>query len=98
MGPGRTGGRRSTGSATGNSSTHRDGAPRPRPAAASACRRAARVQLVGDALVVTNPAFIRRAIDERALNAVLIKLNQIGTLTEQIGGIETERSAGGAQR
>ncbi len=41
-----------------------------------------RVQLVGDDLLVTNPAFVRRAIDERAANSVLIKVNQIGTLTE----------------
>ena len=41
-----------------------------------------RVQLVGDDLLVTNPAFVRRAIDEQAANSVLIKVNQIGTLTE----------------
>jgi enolase len=41
-----------------------------------------RVQLVGDDLLVTNPTFVRRAIDERAANSVLVKLNQIGTLTE----------------
>jgi enolase len=41
-----------------------------------------RVQLVGDDLLVTNPTFVRRAIDERAANSVLIKVNQIGTLTE----------------
>jgi enolase len=40
------------------------------------------VQLVGDDLLVTNPAFVRRAIDERAANSVLVKVNQIGTLTE----------------
>jgi enolase len=53
-----------------------------------------RVQLVGDDLLVTNPTFIRRAIDEHAANAVLIKLNQIGTLTETIGAIEMAREAG----
>jgi enolase len=53
-----------------------------------------RVQLVGDDLFVTNPLFIRRGIDERAANAVLIKLNQIGTLTETIGAIEMARAAG----
>jgi len=53
-----------------------------------------RVQLVGDDIVVTNPRFIQRAIDERAMNAVLIKLNQIGTLTETIGAIELARGAG----
>src|SRR5262249_52005292 len=53
-----------------------------------------RVQLVGDDLFVTNPLFIRRGIDEAAANAVLIKLNQIGTLTETIGAIEMARAAG----
>jgi len=41
-----------------------------------------RVQLVGDDLLVTNPTFVRRAIAERAANSVLVKVNQIGTLTE----------------
>jgi enolase len=41
-----------------------------------------RVQIVGDDLLVTNPTFVRRAIDERAANSVLVKVNQIGTLTE----------------
>jgi len=53
-----------------------------------------RVQLVGDDLFVTNPTFIRRGIEERAANAVLIKLNQIGTLTETIGAIDMARGAG----
>ena len=53
-----------------------------------------RVQLVGDDLFVTNPLFIRRGIEEGAANAVLIKLNQIGTLTETIGAIEMGRAAG----
>ncbi|HET9680599.1 MAG TPA: phosphopyruvate hydratase [Candidatus Limnocylindrales bacterium] len=57
-------------------------------------RLGSKVQLVGDDIVVTNPRFIHRAIDERAMNAVLIKLNQIGTLTETIGAIELARSAG----
>ncbi len=52
------------------------------------------VQLVGDDIVVTNPAFIARAIDEKAMNSVLIKLNQIGTLTETIGAIDLARRAG----
>ena len=63
---------------------------------AMTARLGSRVQIVGDDLVVTNPSFIRRAIEERALNAVLIKLNQIGTLTETIGAIELTRSAGWA--
>jgi enolase len=41
-----------------------------------------RVQLVGDDLLVTNPKFLQRAITERACNAILLKVNQIGTLTE----------------
>ena len=55
-----------------------------------------RVQLVGDDLLVTNTARIRRAIDEQAANAVLIKLNQIGTLTETIDAITLARRAGWA--
>jgi enolase len=57
-------------------------------------RLGSRVQLVGDDLLVTNPRFIQRAIEERAANAVLIKLNQIGTLTETIGAIDMARGAG----
>jgi enolase len=53
-----------------------------------------KVQLVGDDIVVTNPTFIRRAINERAMNSVLIKLNQIGTLTETIDAIDLARRAG----
>jgi enolase len=57
-------------------------------------RLGSKVQLVGDDIVVTNPQFIQRAIDERAMNAVLIKLNQIGTLTETIGAIQLAERAG----
>ncbi len=57
-------------------------------------RLGSRIQLVGDDLLVTNPRFIARGIEERAANAVLIKLNQIGTLTETIGAIELARAAG----
>ncbi|HKG58044.1 MAG TPA: phosphopyruvate hydratase [Candidatus Limnocylindrales bacterium] len=53
-----------------------------------------RVQLVGDDLLVTNTERIARAIDESAANAVLIKLNQIGTLTETIDAIALARRAG----
>ena len=53
-----------------------------------------RVQLVGDDLFVTNPTFIERGIREEAANAVLIKLNQIGTLTETVGAIDMARTAG----
>jgi enolase len=59
-------------------------------------RLGSRVQLVGDDLFVTNTAFIERGIAEHAANAVLIKLNQIGTLTETIGAIDLARSAGWA--
>jgi enolase len=57
-------------------------------------RLGTRVQLMGDDIVVTNPSFIARAIREQSMNAVLIKLNQIGTLTETIGAIELARRAG----
>ncbi len=52
------------------------------------------VQLVGDDLLVTNTSRIGRAIEENAANSVLIKLNQIGTLTETIEAIELARGAG----
>ncbi len=52
------------------------------------------VQLVGDDLLVTNVERIRKAITEKAANAILIKLNQIGTLTETIDAIELGRRAG----
>jgi len=53
-----------------------------------------RVQLVGDDILVTNPTFIERGIAERAMNSVLIKLNQIGTLSETIDAIALARGAG----
>lgn len=53
-----------------------------------------KVQLVGDDLFATNPGRIRRGIDERAANAVLIKLNQIGTLSETFQAMAVARSAG----
>jgi enolase len=53
-----------------------------------------RVQIVGDDIFVTNPALIRRAIVESAANAVLIKLNQIGTVTETIEAVQLCRDAG----
>jgi enolase len=52
------------------------------------------VQLVGDDLLVTNVSRLERAIEERACNAILIKLNQIGTLTETMLAIRTARAAG----
>ena len=53
-----------------------------------------RVQIVGDDLFVTNSRFVERGIRERAANAVLIKLNQIGTVTETIETITMCRKAG----
>jgi len=53
-----------------------------------------RVQLVGDDLFVTNVEFLRRGIDEGVGNAILVKVNQIGTLTESLDVIELARSAG----
>jgi len=59
-------------------------------------RLGSKVQLVGDDILVTNPRFIARGIAEGAMNAVLIKLNQIGTLSETIDAIELARRAGWA--
>ncbi|MFA6030123.1 MAG: phosphopyruvate hydratase [Elusimicrobiota bacterium] len=53
-----------------------------------------KVQIVGDDLFVTNSKFVRRGIAEKAANAVLIKLNQIGTVTETVETIELCRKAG----
>jgi enolase len=53
-----------------------------------------RIQIVGDDLLVTNPIRVRRAIREKAANALLVKLNQIGTLTETIEAVETCHRAG----
>ncbi|WP_026370978.1 phosphopyruvate hydratase [Kallotenue papyrolyticum] len=53
-----------------------------------------RVQLVGDDLFVTNVERLKRGIRERSANAILIKLNQIGTLTETLDAITTAQRAG----
>jgi len=53
-----------------------------------------KVQIVGDDIYVTNTQFIARGIQERTTNAVLIKLNQIGTVTETIQAIDMCRKAG----
>jgi enolase len=53
-----------------------------------------RAQLVGDDLLVTNPKRLRRAIDEKAANSILIKVNQIGTLSETLSAIQIARQAG----
>jgi enolase len=53
-----------------------------------------RVELVGDDLLVTNVQRIKRAIEENVVNAVLIKVNQIGSLTETIDAIEIAKKSG----
>ena len=53
-----------------------------------------RVQIVGDDLYTTNPERIRRGIESRTSNALLVKLNQIGTLTETLEAIRTAKEAG----
>jgi len=53
-----------------------------------------RIQLVGDDLLVTNPTIIAEAIDRGICNSVLIKLNQIGTLSETIAAVEMAHKAG----
>jgi enolase len=53
-----------------------------------------RVQLVGDDLFVTNPARLRRGIDDGVANSILIKVNQIGTLTETAEAIRMAQDAG----
>ena len=52
-----------------------------------------RVQIVGDDLYVTNPERLQRGIEEKASNAILIKLNQIGTVTETLQVIEMARKS-----
>ncbi len=53
-----------------------------------------KIQLVGDDLFVTNTSRIQRGIEQKSANSVLIKLNQIGTLTETLNAIEMARRAG----
>lgn len=53
-----------------------------------------RIQIVGDDLLVTNPERVRRAIREKASNALLVKVNQIGSLTETIEAVETCHRSG----
>jgi len=52
------------------------------------------VQLVGDDLLVTNTEFLQRGIEEKAANAILIKVNQIGSLTETIAAVKMAHDAG----
>ena len=53
-----------------------------------------RIQIVGDDLFVTNPTRIQRGIDDSAANSVLVKVNQIGTLTEALQAVSMTKSAG----
>ena len=53
-----------------------------------------KVQLVGDDLFVTNEKILQRGIDEKAANSILIKVNQIGTLTETINAVKLAQSNG----
>jgi enolase len=50
-----------------------------------------KVQLVGDDLYVTNPSRLQKGIDEKAGNAILVKVNQIGTLTETLDAVTLHR-------
>ncbi|MCL2102648.1 MAG: phosphopyruvate hydratase [Syntrophorhabdaceae bacterium] len=53
-----------------------------------------KIQIVGDDLFVTNPSILRKGIEKRVANSILIKLNQIGTVTETIESIEMAKRAG----
>jgi enolase len=55
-------------------------------------RLGSRVRLIGDDLIATNAARLQKAIDLQAANAVLIKLNQVGTLTETLATMSLARS------
>jgi len=57
-------------------------------------RLGGRIQLVGDDLFVTNVKFLQRGIDEKSANSILIKVNQIGTLTETLATIDLALSNG----
>ena len=53
-----------------------------------------KVQIVADDLTVTNPQFIRKAIDLEAANALLLKVNQIGTISESIAAVKLSKQNG----
>ena len=55
-----------------------------------------RVQLVGDDLFVTNPTFLRRGIEARSANALLVKLNQVGTISETLEAVRLAQDSGWA--
>ena len=57
-------------------------------------RLGGKVQIVGDDIFVTDPKFLARGIKEKAANSILIKVNQIGTLTETMQTVEMARRAG----
>jgi enolase len=57
-------------------------------------RLGSKIQIMGDDLYVTNPKFIRKGIEQNATNSVLIKLNQIGTVSETIQAVDLCRQAG----
>ena len=57
-------------------------------------RLGSRIQLIGDDLFVTNVDFLRRGIEERVGNAILVKVNQIGTLTETLDAIALAQRSG----
>jgi enolase len=52
------------------------------------------MQIVGDDLLVTNPKRVQKAIDEQACNALLLKVNQIGSITESIEAVAMAKKAG----
>ena len=54
----------------------------------------ARIQLVGDDVFVTNPSILRQGIDQNVGNALLVKLNQIGSVSETLAAVEMARQAG----
>jgi len=62
--------------------------------AALTARLGATIQIVGDDLFVTNPTRLARGIKERSANAILVKVNQIGTLTETLEAVEMAHRAG----
>ena len=62
--------------------------------AALTARLGDKVQIVGDDLLVTNTKFLSRAIEEKAANSILIKVNQIGSLTETVAAISMAHDAG----
>jgi enolase len=53
-----------------------------------------KIQLVGDDLFVTNVSFLKRGIEEKSANSILVKVNQIGTLTETLNAISMAHKAG----